>query len=61
MPDRSVAEASAAVQTPSPPRGGKRRIPLSQVMQGAREVILLHNGDEYTLRITSNQKLILTK
>jgi hemin uptake protein HemP len=30
-------------------------------MQGAREVILLHAGAEYVLRITKTGKLILTK
>jgi hemin uptake protein HemP len=30
-------------------------------MQGAREVILLHEGEEYILRVTKAGKLILTK
>ena len=37
------------------------RIHLADVMQGAREVILLHEGEEYRLRITKAGKLILTK
>ncbi|MEO1543667.1 MAG: hemin uptake protein HemP [Pseudomonadota bacterium] len=34
---------------------------VSELMRGGREVILLHNGAEYLLRITSNERLILTK
>ena len=30
-------------------------------MQGAREVILVHEGEDYLLRITKSGKLILTK
>jgi hemin uptake protein HemP len=30
-------------------------------MQGAREVIIVHGGEEYVLRITKAGKLILTK
>jgi hemin uptake protein HemP len=30
-------------------------------MQGAREVIIVHEGEEYVLRITKTGKLILTK
>jgi hemin uptake protein HemP len=34
---------------------------MTDLMQGAREVILLHEGEEYILRITKTGKLILTK
>ncbi|MCC9621061.1 hemin uptake protein HemP [Thalassospira sp. MA62] len=34
---------------------------ISDLMGENREVILLHQGDEYHLRLTSNNKLILTK
>jgi len=30
-------------------------------MQGAREIIVLHQGEEYLPRITKTGKLILTK
>jgi hemin uptake protein HemP len=39
----------------------RTRIHLVDLMQGAREVILLHEGEEYRLRITNTGKLILTK
>jgi len=32
-----------------------------EIFKGAREVKLLHGREEYRLRITKNQKLILTK
>ena len=38
-----------------------RRIDLRDLLNGGREAIILHEGQEYRLRITSNAKLILTK
>lgn len=38
-----------------------RRIPIGEILAGAREVVLLHDATEYRLRLTSNGKLILTK
>jgi len=37
------------------------RIPVSEILSGRREAVLLHEGSEYHLRLTSNGKLILTK
>lgn len=31
------------------------------LMQGRREIVIVHDGLNYRLRITSNNKLILTK
>jgi hemin uptake protein HemP len=39
----------------------RRRISTADLMQGAREVIIIHEGEEYVLRITKTGKLILTK
>jgi hemin uptake protein HemP len=41
---------------PQPPR-----LSLESLLKGAREVIILHAGQEYRLRLTSTNKLILTK
>ncbi len=43
--------------------GGKQpaRIAAARLLDGRREVILEHEGQEYRLRLTSNGKLILTK
>lgn len=46
---------------PHAPRSQKRRVSTADLMQGAREIILLHGGEEYVLRITKAGKLILTK
>ena len=39
----------------------RRRIKVSELLQGEREVILEHDNQDYRLRITANGKLILTK
>jgi hemin uptake protein HemP len=39
----------------------RQRITTAELMQGAREVIIVHAGEEYILRITKTGKLILTK
>lgn len=52
IPDRqSPSESSATV----------RRIPVVELLLGAEEVILVHQGQDYRLRLTQNGKLILTK
>lgn len=38
-----------------------RRIDLDSILRGEREVIIRHGADEYHLRLTSNDKLLLTK
>ena len=44
--------------TPRPPR---QRVNTTDLMRGSRELVLLHEGEEYILRITKAGKLILTK
>ena len=39
----------------------RQRITTLDLMQGAREIIILHQGEEDLLRITKTGKLILTK
>jgi hemin uptake protein HemP len=43
------------------PWSQRRRINTTDLMQGAREVIIVHEGEEYVLHITKTGKLILTK
>ncbi len=38
-----------------------RRITTEELLQGANELIIVHRGEEYRLRVTSNGKLILNK
>lgn len=39
----------------------RREITSAELLAQAREIAILHNGERYTLRITANNKLILTK
>ncbi len=50
----------------SPVEPGKRTfppgpIPTDFLFQGSQEILIVHNGEQYRLRITRNGKLILTK
>ena len=38
-----------------------RALEASQILAGSREVIILHRGERYRLRLTQHDKLILTK
>ena len=50
------------VQRPPPAVAGRpRRLKVSELLDGEREAILEHGGQDYRLRITANGKLILTK
>jgi hemin uptake protein HemP len=42
-------------------QSGIRRVPLNDILDGEREIIICHQNDEYRLRLTSNNKLLLTK
>ena len=54
MPGKSVKKtASSSLPV--------KRIAVGELLAGGREAVLLHGGDEYRLRLTSNGKLILTK
>jgi hemin uptake protein HemP len=57
-------EPPAETNTPQSSDAGTgpiRRYVVADLLQGGREVILVHDGSEYRLRITGNGKLILTK
>jgi len=43
-----------------PPEADPKRISSQALLQGRRELVILHNGREYLLRLTQNGKLILT-
>jgi hemin uptake protein HemP len=38
-----------------------RTVTSNELLAGQHEIIILHDGVEYRLRITNNNKLILTK
>ena len=54
-PPRSEQPLSPALQP------HKKCVTTTDLMQGAREIIVLHRGEQYLLRITKFDKLILTK
>jgi hemin uptake protein HemP len=43
------------------PAGKKPRIESNHLFQGTSEIVIVHQEEEYNLRITRNGKLILTK
>lgn len=53
---------AAAFERPSPsPRPGRREVDSRALLEGARELVIRHGEQEYRLRLTQNDKLILTK
>jgi hemin uptake protein HemP len=38
-----------------------RRVSSQSLLEGGRELVIQHQGNEYHLRLTRNDKLILTK
>jgi hemin uptake protein HemP len=38
-----------------------RRVDSETLLQRAREIVIVHRGQEYRLRVTKSDKLILTK
>lgn len=67
--DHPKTPAPRAIQRPAratdPPASGaapqNRMLRSEELLAGAREVTILHGPDAYRLRLTSNDKLILTK
>ena len=45
----------------SEPRRPVPVVDVQAIVAGGREAIILHEGERYRLRITANDKLILTK
>jgi hemin uptake protein HemP len=39
---------------------GPKRVPSDELLGPLKELVIVHNGREYRLRITQNGKLILT-
>ena len=53
--------ASATPPDPGASAGVVAIFPSQQLLQGRREVVIHHAGEDYRLRITRLNKLILTK
>ncbi|MBL1264867.1 hemin uptake protein HemP [Methylomicrobium sp. RS1] len=60
MKSEKVFRSGGAVP-PTESLSEKRRISSSALFGTRNEIVILHNEEEYRLRITSNGKLILTK
>jgi hemin uptake protein HemP len=61
MRDRSDAPPPAAPSTLSPSPSSSQRVRLVDLLRGRREIIIEHDGQDYRLRLTATDKLILTK
>jgi hemin uptake protein HemP len=63
----SATTDPAAPDTPAPAEAViaeaplVRRVESASLFQRGREVVIVHHGQEYRLRITRSDKLILTK
>jgi hemin uptake protein HemP len=52
-PAKAPANSPHAVQTPV--------FDVRELLGGGREIIIVHGSERYRLRVTANDKLILTK
>ena len=50
----------ATPQAPAPVREAAERISSEALLGPRKELLIVHNGREYRLRLTQNGKLILT-
>jgi hemin uptake protein HemP len=57
---QSPAQQGQPAATSTPHSGGVRRLDARDLLGDHGEVLIVHGGREYRLRITSNGKLILT-
>lgn len=61
-PDASDLPLSSSSESDAGASGGaSRHIASSALFRGLREIVIVHRGQEYRLRITRAEKLILTK
>ncbi len=59
--DTPLAEAHAPSHSRLASGRQQIRIDSASLLQGTRELLIAHAGEEYRLRLTRNDKLILTK
>lgn len=60
-PPPRVARTESTNRSDGEPRAAVRRIASRDLLRGAAEIIVEHEGDQYRLRHTSKGRLILTK
>jgi len=56
-----ASKRTTAIPSIAAPSGKKPRIESNHLFQGNNEIVIVHQKEEYNLRITRNGKLILTK
>ncbi len=61
QPLSSRAIPRPALSPPAPAAAAARRVSSHALLEGERELVIQHQGSEYHLRLTRNDKLILTK
>lgn len=61
MPDVEPITVLASAPAEGREAGGPRIVTSEALLQGGREVIIRHGGDDYRLRLTRVGKLILNK
>jgi hemin uptake protein HemP len=54
-------DSTPGAEPPRPPKTPARRIQSEVLFEGRSEVVILHRDEEYRLRVTKSDKLILTK
>ena len=57
----NLADKRPATTPEAASNGKKPRIESNHLFQGNSEIVIVHQDEEYNLRITKNGKLILTK
>ena len=64
-PQQSQGSASSGPASSGPTSSGPApsvpEVDVQALVAGGREAVILHEGERYRLRITTNRKLILTK
>lgn len=59
LPSRAIPRP--ALPSPAPAAATARRVSSHALLEGERQLVIQHQGSEYHLRLTRNDKLILTK
>ena len=60
-PAQATARRAGVLTLPVGVERPVRSISSESLLEGARELVIRHQGGEYHLRLTRNDKLILTK
>jgi|GEM_PF-435862 len=61
IPDMLTSPRSTDAAAPEKHRDPPGIIPTDRLFGDSQEILISHNGEHYRLRITKNDKLILTK